>query len=155
MLKELAGKIWRKIPWFARLKIIRLTQTKFTVSVAAIIFNDAGKILILDHVYRPGSGWGIPGGFINPDEQPEIAVRRELQEETGLQIENVRLFHARTVKKHVEFIFEAEANGAVDIVSNEIFRAEWLDFDEIPEEMSAIQRDLIKQVLEKRANGKK
>lgn len=155
MLKQLAGKIWRKIPWFARARIIRLTQTKFTVSVAAVIFNDAGKILILDHVYRPGSGWGIPGGFINSGEQPEIALQRELEEETGLQLENVRFFHARIVKKHVEFIFEAEANGAADILSSEIFRAEWFDFDEIPEEMSAIQRGIIKQVSEKRTNEKK
>ncbi len=149
MLKKITAKIWRKLPWYLRAKIIRLTQAKFTVSVAAVITNADGKILLLDHVYRPASGWGIPGGFVGVGEQPEAALRRELREETGLALENVRLFRTRIIKRHVEFIFEANANGEVKILSSEIFRAEWLDFNEIPEEMSGIQKIIIKEVLGK------
>jgi NUDIX domain len=69
MLKKLVGKIWRKTPHFIRLRIIRLSQTKFTVSVGAVVLNEKGEILLLDHVLRPASGWGIPGGFINGGEQ--------------------------------------------------------------------------------------
>ncbi|HMS41075.1 MAG TPA: NUDIX hydrolase [Pyrinomonadaceae bacterium] len=149
MFKQITAKIWRKLPWYLRAKIIRFTQAKFTVSVAAVITNADGKILLLDHVYRPASGWGIPGGFVDFGEQPEAALRRELREETELELENVRLFRARILKKHVEFIFEANANGEAKILSREILRAEWLDFEEMPVEMSGIQKATIKEVLGK------
>jgi ADP-ribose pyrophosphatase YjhB (NUDIX family) len=55
------------------------------------VTDEAGHVLLLQHRYRPGfqkgGGWGIPGGFIQPREQPEAAVRRELREEIGLEIE--------------------------------------------------------------------
>jgi hypothetical protein len=70
MLKKIAGTIWRKMPSSARMKIVRLTQKQFTVSVAAIVLNESDEILLLDHVLRPGSGWGIPGGFLARAEQP-------------------------------------------------------------------------------------
>ena len=84
--KRLAGKIWRKLPQSARQWIIRVTQKKFTVSVIAIILNSEGKILLLDHVLRPKNGWGAPGGFIDAGEQPVDAIKREICEETGLEL---------------------------------------------------------------------
>jgi ADP-ribose pyrophosphatase YjhB (NUDIX family) len=91
MLKDLVGKIWRKTPEFIRVRLIRGSQTTFTVSVGAVVVNPRGEVLLLDHVIRPGSGWGVPGGFIDAGEQPAEAVRREIMEETGLEIRNVEM----------------------------------------------------------------
>ena len=147
MFKRIVGTIWRTIPRFLRLKIIRLTQTKFTVSVAAVIFDAEGKVLLLDHVLRPGSGWGIPGGFVNRGEQPAVAIEREIHEETGLRLENIKLFRARIINKHVEFIFQAQAKGAGEVKSREILAVEWFALDEMPEEMSAMQKVTVREVL--------
>ncbi len=84
MFGDALGVIWKRIPSRFRLKIIRATQRKFTASVGVIITNPNGKVLLLEHLLRPGSGWGIPGGFIEHGEQPETAVRREIREETGI-----------------------------------------------------------------------
>src|SRR2546423_954989 len=105
MLKQILGKIWRKTPTFLRLRLVRATQKKFTVSVGAIVINPENKVLLLDHVLRPASGWGIPGGFIEANESAVEAVKRELREETGLEIENVEIFRIRTINLHVEILF--------------------------------------------------
>lgn len=147
MFKKIIGTIWRKMPRTLRAKIIRLTQAKFTVSVAAVIFNSDRKVLLLEHIFRPASGWGIPGGFVGHGEQPEDALRRELREETGLELENVRFFRARVVKSHVEFIFEAQANGAAKVLSREILQAQWFAPEAMPEEMPAIQKAMVEAVL--------
>ena len=147
MLKKLVGTIWRTMPRFLRARAIRLTQTKFTVSVAAVVMDAEGKVLLLDHVFRPGSGWGIPGGFVNQGEQPEQAIRRELEEETGLRLENIKLFRARILKSHVEFIFEAQAKGIGEVSSREILAVEWFALGEMPEEMSAMQKATVREVL--------
>jgi 8-oxo-dGTP pyrophosphatase MutT (NUDIX family) len=58
-------------------------------SVAAIIRNEAGKILFL---VRADNGlWDLPAGAIDPGETPAQAVVREVREETGLIVEPVSI----------------------------------------------------------------
>ena len=135
------------MPQFLRLKIIRFSQKKFTASAAAIITNERGEVLLLDHVLRPGSGWGYPGGFLNFGEQPEQAIRRELMEETGLELRRVKMLRVRVAGRHIEFLFRAETSGEPEILSHEIKRAEWFELDKMPEKMSKVQKSLIKKVL--------
>ena len=55
------------------------------VSAGALIFDRAGRLLILKTTYK--SGWTIPGGVMESDgETPWEACRREVAEECGLQI---------------------------------------------------------------------
>ena len=55
------------------------------VSAGALIFDQAGRLLILKPTYK--SGWTIPGGVMEADgETPWEACRREVAEETGLDI---------------------------------------------------------------------
>ena len=111
MLKKIIGSIWRKTPRYFRVKLVRTTQNTFTVSAAAIITNENKEILLLDHIFRSASGWGIPGGFINHKEQPEATLKREIFEETGLQIHDINLLHVRTVMTHIEVLFLAKSSG--------------------------------------------
>jgi 8-oxo-dGTP diphosphatase len=47
-----------------------------------------GRLLVTRRAREPFAGWlDLPGGFIEPGEHPEQAVRRELREETGLDVE--------------------------------------------------------------------
>lgn len=130
-----------------RLRSVRLTQKKFTVSVVAVVFNPEGKILLLDHFLRPGASWALPGGFMEAGEQPEAAIRRELREETALELENVQLLLVRTINRHLEILFRAEADGEPRPDTREIEAAGWFSFDRLPAETSQIQRRLIEKVL--------
>ena len=147
MLKKTIGLIWEKMPYFLRLRLIRATQQKFTVSVAAIVTNERGEILLLDHVLRPFSSWGIPGGFVDAGEQPEAAVRREIREETGLELTSVEMVRVRTINRHVEILFRARASGKGEIKSREISGLGWFEFGKMPEKLSRVQKSLIEEVL--------
>ncbi len=59
-------------------------------SAGALIFDPAGRLLILNPVYK--SGWAIPGGVMEADgETPWAACRREVREECGLDVRQARL----------------------------------------------------------------
>ncbi len=60
------------------------------VSAGALIFDRAGRLLILKPTYK--SGWTIPGGVMEADgETPWEACRREVREECGLDVRDGRL----------------------------------------------------------------
>jgi ADP-ribose pyrophosphatase YjhB (NUDIX family) len=58
-------------------------------SVAALVFDDRGGLLLVRQV--DGGVWSTPGGTIELHETPADAVVREVWEETGLEVEIVRI----------------------------------------------------------------
>ena len=54
------------------------------VSVAALVTNDRGEILLVNSPWR---GWEYPGGLIEPGETFQEALHREVREEAGVEIE--------------------------------------------------------------------
>ena len=146
---NLVGAVWRHIPGAIRRRLVRLGQTRFTVTAGAMIFDDEGRILLLEHVFRPDGGWGIPGGFLGRNEQPEEGLRRELREEIGIEVEDVSFLFVRTLKRpgQVEIYFRARAIGTPKVSSFEIKKAEWFAVDALPEELSQDQKRLIRRVI--------
>ena len=149
MLKEFAETIWRHAPRSMRRWSMRLTHARFTVTAAGIVFDERGRVLLLKHRFRSGSGWGIPGGFVEAGEQPEEGLRRELLEEIGLELDYAELIHTRTLKKprQIEIIFHCRSRGTALPQSMEIRKAGWFTANEIPEGVPQDQRRLIKDFL--------
>jgi len=155
MVTEFLGAIWRNLPGIVRRRAIALGHRRFAVTAGAVILDDAGRILLLDHVFRPASGWGIPGGFLTKGEQPEAALRRELKEEIGIDLEAVELLCARTLReqRQVEICFRARAVGQPQPCSFEIRSAAWFAPGALPPELSKEQRRVIEQALALCENG--
>lgn len=147
MLETFVKYTWKKLSYRNRLRIVRITQKKFTASVVAIVTNADKEVLVLDHLIRPGASWGLPGGFLEPYENPETAIKRELMEETGLELENVELLRARTIRKHIEILFRAESSGDPEVRSREIKECGWFSLDKLPDKMSEIQKELVHEIL--------
>jgi ADP-ribose pyrophosphatase YjhB (NUDIX family) len=147
MSQTFLAKVWRKTPPFLRRWAMRFANSRYTVSAGAVVFREDGKVLLLDHRFRPGSGWGVPGGFLDRSEQPETAVRRELKEETGLELTEVRILLARTVDTHLEIIFVARSSGTPVVSDWEIASADWFDPAEMPPNLSKGQRELIERAI--------
>ena len=126
---------------------MRLTHARFTVTAGGLIFNDAGEILLLKHRFRAGSGWGLPGGFINAGEQPIDALRRELREEIELEVQDVEIFSTRSFKKprQVEVLFRCRANGSVTPRTMEVERAEWFSLQSLPAGLPRDQRLIVER----------
>jgi ADP-ribose pyrophosphatase YjhB (NUDIX family) len=147
MLKRAVRRIWNLLSPGMRAKLVRSAHPLFTVSAAAIITNDEGKVLLLSHVLRPGPGWGYPGGFAEKGEQAEDAVRREVREETGIELDDLQLLHVRTTGSHIEVLFSARAVGDPEVRSREIIELGWFGVEELPKEMSQQQQDRIRKSL--------
>lgn len=55
--------------------------------VGAVVQDDLGRLLLVQRRNDPSKGrWSIPGGRVEPDEDDGQALRREVLEETGLDV---------------------------------------------------------------------
>jgi mutator protein MutT len=156
VLQKLIAKMWRALPPRVRRWSMRATQTRFTVTAGALIFNDEGQVLLLKHRFRAGSGWGIPGGFLEIGEQPDEALRRELREEIGLELQHVEIFTSRSFKRpqQVEILFRCRASGEVKSKTIEVEQAAWFSTHSLPAGLPNDQRLLIDRATSYGANGR-
>ena len=157
MPKNLLAGLWRGAPSWVRRAGVLLTQARFTVTAAVVATDELGRVLLLKHLFRGGSGWGVPGGFLEAGEQPADAARRELREEAGIELEDLRLVSVRTLRRprQVETLFAARVadSSRAHVASGEVSRAEWFAPDQLPAGLPADQRRLIERVLKSRAPG--
>lgn len=149
MLNDFLGAVWRRVPRKLKRWTTRFSQPRFTVTAGAIIRDKQGRVLLLKHRFRPGTGWGLPGGFIKEGEQPEAALRRELREEVGLELDQVELFTTRAFKRphQIEILFKASAHNDTKQLNFEIETASWFSPDELPGELPKDQAELIKRAF--------
>lgn len=72
--------------------------------VAAVVLIEQGdQVLLTRRAWNPAKGqWTLPGGFVDGDEDPRDAAKRECLEETGLDIEIDRLLDLYYGKAHID-----------------------------------------------------
>jgi ADP-ribose pyrophosphatase YjhB (NUDIX family) len=96
-------------------------------TVGALIFDDADRVLMI-RTHKWSNRWGIPGGKIRAGEPSEDALRRELREETALDVTDVRFVLVQDCIHSLEFYRDAHfvllnytcrAAGAVVVKLNE------------------------------------
>jgi ADP-ribose pyrophosphatase YjhB (NUDIX family)/phosphoglycolate phosphatase-like HAD superfamily hydrolase len=76
------------------------------VTVGALIFDSSGKVLML-HTHKWSDLWGIPGGKIKWGESSLDALRREVKEETALDIEQIEFVLVQDCIHSKEFYRDA------------------------------------------------
>ena len=143
-------KIWDMLPAGVQLRAVRAFQAKFTASAAAMVFNAEGEVLLLKHAMRPYSAWGLPGGFIDRGEQPETAIKRELLEEAGIELESLEMYRVRTIRTHIEILYTATCRGEAVVSSGEIVDLGWFSAENFPDGLGYGQRELIEKVMAQR-----
>jgi ADP-ribose pyrophosphatase YjhB (NUDIX family) len=80
-------RIWRVLPSPLRFLYLRLRYGHFGIGVAALIRDDAGRILLVHRTYSRDEPWALPGGWLELSDGPiDQALQRELLEETGLHV---------------------------------------------------------------------
>ena len=150
------GTLWRGSPKSVRRWSVWLVEPRFMVTVGAVVLDERRRVMLLNHEFRTGSGWGIPGGFLERGEQPLEALRRELREEVGVEVDAAEIINVRTLRKpqqvEIHFRCRARAGEPATPQSMEINSVGWFDADRLPPELSSDQRRIIKHALAGGAN---
>ena len=105
------------------------------VELTVLCLLQDGKMLLLQNrVKEDWKGYTFPGGHVEPGESFVDAVKREMKEETGLDILNPRLVGIKQFPiekgRYIVLLFKAtEFTGTV--VSSDEGEMEWIDIDKL------------------------
>ena len=89
-----AGRVARRVPSDYVLRLREKVGHDLLVvpSVAVLLFDERERVLLVRHDDR--GLWVAPGGVVEPDEHPEAAAMREMRQETGIEVDLVRIIGA-------------------------------------------------------------
>src|SRR5262252_8704104 len=126
--------VWHRLAPRYQWRLVWLTQAKFMVGVAGVVFDARGRVLLLRHRFWPEGSWGLPGGYAHGSERLEDALARELREETGRRIEGPRLLSVNSgYRMRIEVVFTARlAGGVTELDRREVLAAELFPPDALP-----------------------
>ncbi|KAL4886584.1 NUDIX hydrolase domain-like protein [Aspergillus karnatakaensis] len=129
------------------------TQQHVRVGVAVFALNHENKFILGQRIGSHGANtWALPGGHLELNESWETCAFRELEEETGLQIENIRYLTAtndimeKDGKHYVTLFLTArvkEGQGEPQILEpNKCKEWKWVGFEELKRDWEAqVQAD--------------
>lgn len=126
--------------------------------VAVAVFNEQGQILLQQ---RRNGIWGVPGGFVELSESTEEAGRREVFEETGIEIGTLQLISVFSGKEFfvklpngdefypitIAYLCKDIKGGLLKADGIESLSVQFFDFDKLPENISPFIKKLIEQKL--------
>ena len=121
-----------------------------TLGVFAAIFDEAGRILCVRTNYAVKT-WTTPGGRVEAGESPLDALRREVLEESGLEVEPGELLgvYAKPQENDLVLSFRAKIIGRTAWRPNdEIAELGYFGRDELPEPMSVAARARVQDAFE-------
>lgn len=120
-----------------------------SASVACIIILD-DRVLLIQR--RDIPVWTLPGGGIDPGEAPEHAACREMEEETGLQVEIVRKVAEYTpINRLARFthFFEVRQTGGSLSKGAETFDLKFYSRGRFPKTLPPFQKEWIEDALQR------
>ena len=93
------------------------------------LIQDGDRILLQNRVKKDWQGYTLPGGHVEPGESIVDAVKREMKEETGLDIINPLLAGIKqfpiTGGRYIVLLFKADRFTG-EVISSEEGRMEWI-----------------------------
>jgi len=112
----------------------RQTGTRPIATVGALIEDDGGRLLMI-RTHKWSHRWGIPGGKIRRGEPSGEALRREIREETALEIDDIRFVMVQDCIDSPEFMrpehfillnYLARATGTAVALNEEAQEHRWV-----------------------------
>ena len=113
---------------------IRAIVPQFRIGAAVVLFDERGRVLLLEHPFHGRYPWSLPGGWVDRGETPDATVERELWEETRLKATIGPAIHFdRTNPGFSQNIFfEATDHEGEIALSFEATAYDWFEMDKLP-----------------------
>jgi 8-oxo-dGTP diphosphatase len=110
-------------------------------AVSAIVVDDEGHVLLARRAFEPDAGlWDTPGGFLEEGEEPVEALKRELFEETGLEVKPKRFLGAYldtygegpAVSSVLNLVWETQRVSGEMEPADDVSELHWFAPDDLP-----------------------
>ncbi|MER8186501.1 NUDIX domain-containing protein [Kitasatospora sp. NPDC094015] len=118
-----------------------------SVSVAGVVVRDGGDVLVIRRA--DNNTWEPPGGVLELAESVEAGVRREVLEETGVEVEVERLtgVYKNMSLGVVALVFRCRPVGGTPSVSEESTVVQWIPAEEAAARMGAMYSVRLRDAL--------
>ena len=123
-----------------------------------VCVNKGTDILLAKNVNARGNFYSTLAGFVEPGESIETTVHREVYEEVGIRVKNLRYFSSQSwpFPNSLMLGFHAEyESGEIRIQEEELADAQWFPFDQLPNPpaMISISGWLINDFVQRASRG--
>lgn len=117
------------------------SRPALTADAIVVTRDPPQRVLLIRRKHPPfAGGWALPGGFVDQDEPLETAARRELREETGLEVQALEQMHTfgdpgrdpRGWTVSVAFVAVADAAQSQPKASDDAAEVAWYPLDQLP-----------------------
>jgi ADP-ribose pyrophosphatase YjhB (NUDIX family) len=121
------------------------------VSGVKCVLTEGDHVLLVRHTYGPRE-WDLPGGGIKRGEGPAAAARREMREELGVDIEDLRDAGEVVAKlnrsRATVSCFTAELRAPeITIERGEIAAVRWFPRDDLPRRIGQLTLPVLRRAL--------
>ena len=112
-----------------------------------VVVESERDVLMIKNTYGK-SIWTFPGGAVRTNEAPKTAAEREVLEEVGLRIKELRkigeLLSTWEHKRDTIHCYVGMANNrTIKIDPNEIQEASWFNKNQLPPEISTVAKEVV------------
>jgi ADP-ribose pyrophosphatase YjhB (NUDIX family) len=128
---------------------LRWRYGRFAVGIAALIRDEAGRVLLVHRTYSRDEPWALPGGWLErSDLTIPAALARELHEETGLRVKVGAVRGIERTGFAVIVLLQAELLDSIADFrpSAEISEVAWVELNRVGE-LSRVNARLLRQAL--------
>ena len=101
-----------------------------------VLVSKGDKVLLQRNSHYKTANWSLVAGFVDPGENLEEAVRREIREESSIEVKGIRYVRSQTwpFPSNIMIGFRAEyASGELTPDGEEVLASNWFDRSALPE----------------------
>ncbi|MFR7747195.1 MAG: NAD(+) diphosphatase [Eggerthellaceae bacterium] len=130
----------------------------FPAIIVGIIDPATYKVLVSRYANREYKRYALIAGFCEMGETVEQTVHREVMEEVGLKVKNLRYYKSQPWPASSSLLFgffgELDGSDAITLDEHELEHAEWIDREDLPQEEAdySLTRDMMQVLRAHREN---
>ncbi len=125
--------LYRRLPKCVSALGVRLLKPTFPIGVVAVVYDELGRVLLLQHTYDTPI-WRLPGGLMEKGETPSQTAIREVREEANCLVKPIAVVDASTAIRTFDVAVLAQLLRQEAFSPNSEIRAyRWVHVLELPD----------------------